>query len=909
MSKAWVSSWVRRGAAAGILEADPVVGPYAAPATFKPAVVPTRDGTAQPALSGPELPLLGPGAVVGLDAQGVLRTDPPDGAVGVEDNFLPLIEFRRPDLPWMFTPARPGAGNRLRPWLVLVVVEESLANWQAGRPLPRISVPDGELPDLADSWAWAHAQAALDADDLASAQAALQPAESPQGLSRLLCPRRLAADKAYLACVVPATRPGVVAGLGLPAEAGPQIAPAWSVGAGQTVTLPVYFHWRFSTGDAGDFKSLLLRLKGVRATDVPGFGTRPVDMSQPWPGAPLAAAAQTALDGAIGSGVADPGWTADPALRTSFETSIEKAVDFPASLQPANAVGDPTLNAVAPPLYGGHPAGQSILPAAGWLRTLNLDPRRRMAAALGADYVRAHKEFLMARAWEQLGAIQDANRRTAWAEMAAVVADRLHARHLPGMTESQRMVFAAPARSRLRVLAGTTLQAQAQASSLATGAQTNAYARLARPTGPLGRRAYGGQAATLVTRTLSQQLVQPALRLDGIAQLAAQPAAPTKDASARVASIAWAGVLGAESALSLPANLQTTRVAQGHVAAPANVPLVFKVGVITPLPPSPARPAAASLPAAVTGALLPSAALVRRLAGRVVVPPRLQRGDPFARLMAGPSFPAPLAMALLQEQPNAVLPGLGNFPADRVTLLAINPAFVEALMVGANHEMNRELLWREYPTDQRGSPFRWFWPRPDGRPDISPIAAWQGVDALGSHLATASPDGGAMAVLLVRGELMRRFPGTVPYAAPGVMANGVPTLAPDGNWTPPQFAIRVDASSALFAYPLSEAMLRSNRAAGQAGWYLVFSEPATRPRFNFDDPPDRPLNLWTDLGWNQLPQSRGFAIASTPLAKPPGENAPDAPLWNHDAADMARIAVARPVRVAFHADELLPPAA
>ena len=35
-------------------------------------------------------------------------------------------------------------------------------------------------------------------------------------------------------------------------------------------------------------------------------------------------------------------------------------------------------------------------------------------------------------------------------------------------------------------------------------------------------------------------------------------------------------------------------------------------------------------------------------------------------------------------------------------------------------------------------------------------------------------------------------------------------------------AIRIDPSSALFAYPFSEAMLRSNRAAGQAGWYLVF---------------------------------------------------------------------------------------
>ena len=30
-------------------------------------------------------------------------------------------------------------------------------------------------------------------------------------------------------------------------------------------------------------------------------------------------------------------------------------------------------------------------------------------------------------------------------------------------------------------------------------------------------------------------------------------------------------------------------------------------------------------------------------------------------------------------------------------------------MTGLNHEFGRELLWREYPTDQRGSYFRQFW--------------------------------------------------------------------------------------------------------------------------------------------------------------------------------------------------------
>ena len=45
-------------------------------------------------------------------------------------------------------------------------------------------------------------------------------------------------------------------------------------------------------------------------------------------------------------------------------------------------------------------------------------------------------------------------------------------------------------------------------------------------------------------------------------------------------------------------------------------------------------------------------------------------------------------------------------PPNSVTLVQPNSRFIEAFMIGLNHEMGRELLWREYPTDRRGSYFR-----------------------------------------------------------------------------------------------------------------------------------------------------------------------------------------------------------
>ena len=54
------------------------------------------------------------------------------------------------------------------------------------------------------------------------------------------------------------------------------------------------------------------------------------------------------------------------------------------------------------------------------------------------------------------------------------------------------------------------------------------------------------------------------------------------------------------------------------------------------------------------------------------------------------------------------MPGLERVPQNTVGLLQTNRRFIEAFMVGLNHEMAAELRWREFPTDLRGSYFRSF---------------------------------------------------------------------------------------------------------------------------------------------------------------------------------------------------------
>ncbi|MEO7853547.1 MAG: hypothetical protein ABIR94_15030, partial [Rubrivivax sp.] len=266
--------WVRRGLTVALdtvetlsnlpAHADVHVGvTLAAPLAFEPiAPLPVR--------------LYGPGDVIALDTAQVLRTDPRPHVTNFEPNYCAIVDFDAPDLPWMLTPARANADQRLRPWLVLVVLDVAKTGKpkpQGPAPLPAIRVKAAdvmsELPPLEESWSWAHAQVVSEAasDDLAGIRHDLQ-GDPRSNISRLVCPRRLKPNTDYVACVVPAFEPGRLRGLGLAGDgsgaAMQTLAPAWSRPSAADVVLPVYYHWEFSTGPAGDFEYLARRLRSPK---------------------------------------------------------------------------------------------------------------------------------------------------------------------------------------------------------------------------------------------------------------------------------------------------------------------------------------------------------------------------------------------------------------------------------------------------------------------------------------------------------------------------------------------------------------------------------------------------------------------------------------------------------------------
>ena len=136
--------FVRRGLADRIPDADTFGATLPSRARFKVDLAMSSGDGAEV-----DLRVHGPGDVIGVDPRNIVRTAPPRSARNVEPDQFAAIEFDAPDFPWMFTPAKGGAEDRLRPWLVLVVVAKQpgvAIVVKRDRPLPQLLIEAPAVP-------------------------------------------------------------------------------------------------------------------------------------------------------------------------------------------------------------------------------------------------------------------------------------------------------------------------------------------------------------------------------------------------------------------------------------------------------------------------------------------------------------------------------------------------------------------------------------------------------------------------------------------------------------------------------------------------------------------------------------------------------------------------------------------
>jgi len=256
-------------------------------------------------------------------------------------------------------------------------------------------------------------------------------------------------------------------------------------------------------------------------------------------------------------------------------------------------------------------------------------------------------------------------------------------------------------------------------------------------------------------------------------------------------------------------------------------------------------------------------------------------------IMAAPTFRQPMYEPLRDLSQELLLPGLQTVLPDSVIGLKTNRRFVEAYMVGLNVEMARELLWRGFPTDQRGTCFNQFWDvrgAPAPRPDIGPLHLW--ADRPLADPATAPVR--EQFVMLMRSVLLQRYPNAIVFAVPGVMdANGVRSPSEDeAAEVQPAFSGSMQPDVSFFGFDFTAA--QATGADGSAGYYIVIQEHPTEPRFGLDE--DTPTGGASHLG-----------VAGGPLAGLPL----DGLQWGRNGAHMAGIVRQLPVRIAISASQLV----
>jgi len=1062
-------AWLRKGISGAINEVDTLGS--SGGAVKERASVPV-DVTVNALAVHKDFALLGPGDVIGINPQVVVRTEPRHWVTDFEPNYFAFVEFYDEDFIWRYTPAR-AADDRLRPWLALLVVKED----DPGRPgeftrndrrlpLPSITVTSAAaLPSPGQTWAWGHVHVndgfdqATDFERFLESLHNIDDPNADRIICRLASPRHFAPNTPYGAFVVPAFETGRLAGLGQDPSAVDAQQPSWAGVAG--VELPVYYEWRFRTGENEDFEELVKRLE-PRPAD-PRGGGRPMDGEKPGGGPTVgtdigqilpADEKQTVvgLEGALKAPTTRPRPEAIDPSRPFF-TQLRDALNFPEQMRSNPATAD--LPVVSPPIYGEHHALRHTVDTsrADWLDALNRDPRTRVASGFGVRAVQDNREDYVARAWAQVRKILDANRRILLGSYAMFASRATYANLASRLAPEQRLIFFSPVLQKVRGSA-TTLRHQIELSTLPAAALSAPMRRLVRPRGPVGRAVVSIDATfshAALVRGLADARLTPAPpkpvpadlvtvsatagRLAGrqpawlgfllryrwlllllvlivLAVIAVATGAfvvVVVVAAVAVAAVVGAGMLalasGEATALTSPARLatdvqdvpqraafrfvefdpvdppepapgttvQTTTAATSTASnavhftevtsitaasggadtaeaadfRAAAVALNRRLAIAVDEPRLVAFDVAAA-DAKLSAAVDPLVAFPRALAASVRFsfdPSWLLQPEHLVPAMAYPDFDDPMYEKLRDISSELLLPNLELIPPNTITLLVTNPPFIESYLVGLNYEFGKELLWREYPTDRRGSYFRQFWdvkgilaeqPQESAADvserskDIVPLDTWPSESALGTHRNPLRPSGEQL-VLTIRGELLKKYPNTLVYAQKAHLAHdkqGHPlpdhdpvlaTVATEADVEReikfPAFKASVEPDIRFFGFDLTVAQARGadrpRLETDDWGWYFVIQQLPGEPHFGMDVEfsPDDDLSTpitWDDLSWDRFPATQVF-VDTTVLPQPftpagPGESIAQ---WGTDAARMASILYQKPVMIAVHAKEML----
>jgi hypothetical protein len=851
--------------------------------------------------------LYGPGDIIGINSNAIIKTEPGNWITNFEPNYFPYIEFYDEDFPWRYTPAAP-AGTKLRPWLFLVVLEESefTRTGSPGSVLPSINLTNPKvLPPQTETWAWAHVRLN---DTLATntLQSVLQN-NPDSACSSLICPRKLKSKTGYYAFLIPSFETGRLAGLGdyeKIATTDSQL-PSW--GASQAA-FPVYYEWYFSTGDSGDFEYLVRQIE-AKTVD-PGAGKKAVYLNKDsYPNSAISQDVEFDLEGAL---------QVPESSRKAFNNN--DLADFgnkvAAFLNTGQVTSDSAVPVITPPVYGKwqtlfNSALSSSAAPLTWINELNLDPRNRAVAAFGTDVFRKKKDEYMEIAWQQIDEVNKANSLIKKTQFASKISEKIFSKHLEPQAEAEFFSITSPVHREI-IMGNQTLYYESMKSSNAAITQTPALRRIANTSGTMMRRFSGTVNETKMGFAVQKLNVFSA-------PIKAIKYRPPANISAQIDLINTAGKNFADFILPQNPGVLPPATSQEIENRLNNSVNAFKTNLTKSINSLPAPVIRQALDlTGVKTAMVSSYnnfysenGFAKNLVGIKIndVPKNI---DYNIQVMAYPKIDLPMYKELRDMSLELFFPNIQLIPNNSFTLFETNNRFIESFLVGLNYEMGRELLWQQYPTDQGGSYFRRFWNNNDNNSltktyDIKEISKWSAV--LGSNPDPGSNSGDHI-VFAIRGDLLKKYPQTVIYAAQSSKDTATNKINGFTNQKYPIFTAKVDPDITFVGFDLSETTVKTQ------DWYFVLLERPGELKFGLDvNPNSQTINgasvYPNDLTWSHVLIGNNENLNYIKIADTKTQlnlivkNASNTDIWAKDSACMAYIFFQQPVMVAIEATELL----
>lgn len=954
-------------------------GPFPASGIARGRITATLNYTADGVgtdLTGKQFDLFGPGDVVGVKDEAIINKYPAPNALTAEPNYLPYIEFYDEDFPWRYTPAvaDSATSQRLTPWLALIALTDEEFQEQENFLLPAIKVKTTNtagdpiplaLPEKPEEtlWAWSHVQISDSVDTSSSAlfEDAINNVRknNPDAvISRVMCARKSEPNTTYHLFLVPTYENGRKAGLGEVPDAD-VMEMAWD---SSEVILPYYQRWSYTTSESEDFESLISQLAPI--TMDPQAGVRDFDIRT------VQAAFPNSLDydildpsnsntdtdrlglmGALKSPTtAASGWL-DTAEEAEFKDELTEYLNKGA--ERINVVDGAEVHPVVlPPMYGQWHAKENQIPTGGpngWFKDVNLDLSNRASAGLGTDVVIDNQEAMMDHAWEQVGDVIRANEAMNRAVLSKEVAKRYYTKHLQSMDAEKVFKLTKSVAKKIIPDGGTkTVYKDISDSNLPNGNIERAYDRITRSGNRSTKSILGKAGLNADTQGAKGFYSNLSTDLNDVSKQNITTAVP-KDAIVN-------SFLSAASQNALFSSLdaaETSNTSTAYYVVQPGQPAaqLFQdlngMGYETEA----AKP---ELDIAATNAQIVSAAnpvetLSKRFQNMVSqIGQAVSPGQQLDQIQAAPHFRWPMYEHLLKISTDLMFPGLDKIPDNCATLLETNNEFIQSFMLGLNHEMSRELLWREYPTDQRGTYFKQFWDSVDFvddtgltiddesveaiRQDISDIHGWNLNNNIGSVSFSGdgtNPTAGVenKMVLVVRGEALRRYPNTVIYAQQAKARVGLnPRQLEDDTDTSnlrfPIFQARIN-DIVLLGFDLTASQVTTD-----PGWYFVFRERPGQTRFGMDvlrDGDDGtgsaaipgPVSNWDELSWSEALANTGFLSSAKIMNPRVGIPCSSSVVWPNESpsgtdtfgstssAEIGHALFQSPAMVAIHASKML----